>query len=134
MRIEIGPRDVEQESVVLARRDIPGRAGKSSAPLAGLSGAVGEMLDTIQADMLAAATVFRDANIQPAQDYEEFKQIVPSGWARAHWCGDLACEAKVKEDTKATIRLIPFEGGEGKGSCVVCGKEAKHTVYYAKAY
>jgi prolyl-tRNA synthetase len=135
LRIEIGPRDVEQESVVLARRDIPGRAGKSSTPMAGLAGAVREMLDTIQADMLAAASAFRDANIHPAADYEEFKQIVPNGWARAHWCGDIACEAEVKEDTKATSRNIPLDQGDvGPGVCIVCGQPAEEWAYWARAY
>jgi prolyl-tRNA synthetase len=135
LRIEIGPRDVEQESVVLARRDVPGRAGKSSTPLAGLAAAVEQMLATIQADMLATATAFRDANIHYARNYEELKQIVPQGWARAHWCGDLTCEAKVKEDTKATSRNIPLDQGDvGPGACIVCGQPAGEWAYWARAY
>jgi prolyl-tRNA synthetase len=93
------------------------------------------MLDTIQADMLAAASAFRDANIHPAADYEEFKQIVPNGWARAHWCGDIACEATVKEDTKATSRNIPLEQCDvGPGVCIVCGQPAEEWAYWARAY
>jgi prolyl-tRNA synthetase len=94
LRIEIGPRDVQQESVVLARRDVPGREGKSSVPMAGLAEAVGDWLDIIQADMLAAATAFRDANIHTPKGYEELKEIVADGWARAYWCGDIDCEAR----------------------------------------
>jgi prolyl-tRNA synthetase len=135
LRIEIGPRDVEQESVVLARRDIPGKAGKSSTPMAGLAGAAGDMLDTIQADMLAAATTFRDANIHEAKDYEELKQIVTDGWAKAYWCGDLACETRIKEETKATSRNIPLDQGDaGPGVCVVCKKPAEEWAYWARAY
>ncbi|MFN2169535.1 MAG: proline--tRNA ligase, partial [Anaerolineae bacterium] len=116
LRIEIGPRDVEKESVVFARRDIAGREGKSFVPMAGLTGAVGEMLDTIQENMLATATAFRDANIHEAKDYEALKAIVGNGWARAYWCGDDACEAKIKEDTKATSRCIPLDqAGAGPG-------------------
>jgi prolyl-tRNA synthetase len=135
LRIEIGPRDVEKQSVVLARRDIPGKAGKSFTPMAGLAQAVGDMLDTIQADMLAAATVFRDANIHQAEDYQQLKEIVGRGWARAYWCGDLACEAKIKEDTKATSRNIPLDQGDGSpGTCAVCGQPAREWAYWARAY
>jgi len=135
LRIEIGPRDVEKESVVLARRDVPGREGKTIVPMAGLADSVGEMLDTIQADMLAAATAFRDANIHEAGDYEELKAIVDGGWAKAYWCGDDACEAKVKEDTKATSRNIPLDQGDtGPGTCVVCGEQAEEWAYWARAY
>jgi prolyl-tRNA synthetase len=135
LRIEIGPRDVEKESVVFARRDIAGREGKSFVPMAGLTGAVGEMLDTIQENMLATATAFRDANIHEAKDYEALKEIVGSGWAKAYWCGDDACEAKIKEDTKATSRCIPLDQeGAGPGTCVVCGEPAEEWSYWARAY
>jgi prolyl-tRNA synthetase len=103
--------------------------------MAGLTGAAGDMLDTIQADMLAAATTFRDANIRDAKDYEELKQIVADGWAKAYWCGDVACEAKVKEDTKATSRNIPLDQGDaGPGVCVVCNRPAEKWAYWARAY
>jgi len=135
LRIEIGPRDVKKESVVLARRDIPGREGKSSVPMAGLVETVGNMLETIQADMLAAATAFRDANIHWANTYEELTEIVKDGWARAYWCNDPACEAKIKEDTKATNRCIPLDQeGTGPGRCVVCGQPAEKWSYWARAY
>jgi prolyl-tRNA synthetase len=135
LRIEIGPRDVEKESVVFARRDIPGREGKTFVPMAGLADSVGEMLDTIQANMLAGATAFRDANIHKAKDYEELKAIVAGGWAKAHWCGDEACEAKIKEDTKASNRNIPLDqGDEGPGLCIVCGEPAEAWSYWARAY
>jgi prolyl-tRNA synthetase len=135
LRIEIGPRDVEQKSVMFARRDIPGRAGKSSVPLAGLPNAVGDMLDTIQGDMLATATAFRDANIHEAKDYQDLKAIVADGWAKAYWCGDPACEAKIKEDTKATSRNIPLDQGDaGPGICIVCGEVAQEWAYWARAY
>jgi prolyl-tRNA synthetase len=135
LRIEIGPRDVENESVVFARRDIPGREGKSFVPMAGLAGAVGEMLDAIQANMLAEATAFRDANIHEAKDYDTLKEIVGSGWAKSYWCGNDACEAKIKEDTKATSRNIPLDQGDaGPGVCVVCGERAEEWAYWSRAY
>jgi len=135
LRIEIGPRDVEKESVVLARRDVPGRAGKTFAPMAGLPDAVGEMLDTIQADLLAAAAAFRDANISEPKDYGELKESVADAWAKAYWCGDDACEARIKEDTKATNRNIPLDQGDaGPGVCIVCGEPAEKWSYWARAY
>ena len=103
--------------------------------MAGLADAVGDMLDTIQADMLAAAATYRDAHIHQAKDYEELKAIVAGGWARAHWCGGGACEARIKEDTKATSRNIPLDQGDlGSGLCVVCGKPAEEWAYWARAY
>jgi prolyl-tRNA synthetase len=135
LRIEIGPRDVEQESVVLARRDIPGRAGKSNAPMAGVASAVDDLLQVIQADMLGAATQFRDAHIHEARDYEHLKQIVAEGWAKAYWCGDAACETQIKEDTRATSRNIPLRQGDaGPGLCVVCNRPAVEWAYWARAY
>ncbi len=134
LRIEIGPRDVEKNSVALARRDMPGKAGKQFVPQAGLAAAVTAMLNEIQASLLANATAFRDANIHEPKDYEDLKQIVQDGWAFAWWCGSAECEAKVKEDTKATTRNIPLEQPEGSGTCVVCGKKAEQKVYFARAY
>ncbi len=135
LRIEIGPRDVETQSVVLARRDIPGRSGKSSVPMAGLTIAVGGMLDTIQADMLAAATAFRDASIRQPRDYEELKQMVAESWVKAYWCNDVACEARIKEETKATNRCIPLDQGDGgPGLCIVCNRPAEAWSYWARAY
>ncbi len=135
LRLEIGPRDVEQGTGVLARRDLPGKAGKSSVPLASLADAVGHTLEAIQANMLAAATAFRDAHIHEARNYEELKEIVANGWARAYWCGDLECEARIKEDTRATNRCIPLDQeGAGPGVCVVCGRPAAEWSCWARAY
>ncbi len=134
LRIEIGPKDVEKESVALARRDIPGREGKSFVPQAGIAQTVAEMLTTIQAALLERATAFRDANIHDPKDYAGLQEVVRDGWAFSWWCGDAACEARVKEDTKATTRCIPLEGVEGEGTCIVCGKKATQKVYFARAY
>jgi prolyl-tRNA synthetase len=135
LRIEIGPRDVEKQNVVLARRDVPGKPGKSLAPMDGVAEAVGDMLDTIQAAMLASATAFRDANIHDAATLEELQAIVADGWARAYWCGDLACEARIKDETRATNRCIPLDQqGRGPGVCVVCGEPAQAWSYWARAY
>jgi len=135
LRMEIGPKDVEKGSVALARRDIPGRDGKTFVSQENLAATVSEMLVTIQAALLAKATAFRDSNIHAPQDYEELKQVVQNGWAFSYWCESKACEAKVKEDTKASTRCIPLEGQpDHAGQCIVCGAEAKRKVYFAKSY
>ena len=134
LRIEIGPRDLEKQSVALARRDMPGREGKTFVPQAGLPAAVSAMLTEIQASLLRKATAFRDANIHEPRDYDELKKIVEDGWAYAWWCGSKECEAKVKEDTRATTRNIPLEPPGGGGRCIVCGNPADKKVYFARAY
>ncbi|HTP03316.1 MAG TPA: proline--tRNA ligase [Anaerolineales bacterium] len=134
LRIEIGPRDVEKGTVAFARRDVPGKAGKTFVPRAGLAGAVQSMLVEIQAALLAKATAFRDANIHEPRDYEDLKHIVEDGWVFAWWCGSADCEAKVKDDTRATTRNIPLEQPGGAGTCIVCGRPAEKKVYFARGY
>jgi len=134
VRIEIGPKDVEKNSVALARRDKPGREGKSFVQQAGLVDTINQLLVDIQASLLKRATEYRDANIHDPKDYEELKQVVQDGWAFSYWCESKECEAKVKEDTKATTRNIPFEQPDHGGTCIVCGKPSKRKVYFAKAY
>jgi prolyl-tRNA synthetase len=134
LRIEIGPKDVEKGSVALARRDRPGREGKSFVPQAGLAATVADLLVDIQKSLLDRATVFRDSHIFDPKDYTELTEVVQNGWALSYWCESAECEAKVKEDTKATTRCIPLGQEEGSGKCIVCGEDAKHKVYFAKAY
>jgi prolyl-tRNA synthetase len=134
LRIEVGPKDVEKESVMTARRDQPGKPGKKILSQQNLAAQLSELLDEIQAALLAKATAFRDANIHEPRDYEHLKEIVLGGWAYSWWCGSKECEAKVKEDTKATTRCIPLQQPAGSGPCVVCGGESKERVYFARAY
>jgi len=141
LRIEIGPKDVEKGSVALARRDKPGKdpqkpgaGGKSFVPQAGLAAVVTDLLVDIQKSMLERATAFRDSHIFDPKDYAEFTEVVQHGWAYSYWCESPECEAKVKEDTKATTRCIPLGQETGKGKCIVCGEDAKHKVYFARAY
>src|SRR5215216_5040759 len=115
-RGEIGPKDVEKGSVALARRDRPGREGKSFVSQEGLAATVNELLAEIQTALLKRATAFRDANIHEPKDYEDLKRIVADGWAFAYWCESAECERKVKEETKATTRNIPFHQPEGEGT------------------
>lgn len=135
VRVEIGPRDLEKESVALARRDKPGREGKTFVPQQGLAETIAALLDDIHASMYAKAQAFFQEHTHEVETYDELQEVVQNGWAYAWWCGDPACEAKIKEDTKATSRCIPLEQPEvGEAKCVVCGRPAKHKVYFARAY
>ncbi|HEC21404.1 MAG TPA: proline--tRNA ligase [Chloroflexi bacterium] len=136
-RMEIGPRDVEKKSVVLARRDVPGKEGKQTAAQDRIIPAVTRLLTDIQRSMLRQATAFRDANIHEASDYEELKKAVADGWALIWHCGTAECEARIKEDTKATSRCFPLDlnkEGPGDATCAVCGKPAQGKAYFARAY
>lgn len=134
LRIEIGPKDVEKGVLTVARRDIPGKAGKSVLHPDNLEAQFGQLLDDIHHSMLKRATQFRDEHIFDPKDYEELREVVQHGWAFSWWCGSADCEAKVKEDTKATTRCIPLEQPGGEGRCIVCGQRATQKVYFARAY
>ena len=119
---------------MLARRDVPGRDGKSFVPVEGLADAVSDTLTDIQTNLLARATEFRDANTSESSDYESLREAATQGFARAWWCGDAACEDKVKDDIKATTRCIPSDQPGGSGACIVCGKPAEEITIFARAY
>jgi len=134
LRLEIGPKDVQNGTVMAARRDIPGKAGKTLIQQDQIAAEVSELLKTIQASLLQRATDFRDSNIHEPKDYADLQNIVQNGWAYAWWCENAACEAKVKEDTKATTRCIPLDQEGGSGRCIVCGQPASRKVHFARAY
>lgn len=134
LRLEIGPRDVAQGTVVLARRDMPGREGKLTVPRTGLSEQVGTLLEDIQAALYRRALAFRKEHTFEPVDYQELQEAVERGFALAWWCGSPACEARVKEETRATTRCIPFDQPGGVGHCVVCGLPADRKVIFARAY
>lgn len=134
VRIEIGPKDVEKGTVAIARRDKPGKEGKSFIPQTGLAEVIKNLLTDIHTSLLARATAFRDSHIFDPKDYNELKEVVQHGWAFSYWCESAECEAKVKEDTKATTRCIPLNQEEGHGKCIVCGRDARRKVYFARAY
>lgn len=135
LRLEIGPKDVANNSVALARRDIQGREGKSFVPQAGIAQTVSEMLDAIQANMLEKATQFRDEHIYEPKYYDQFKEIIQNdGWCYVWWKPNAENEAVIKEETKATLRCIPLDQPGGKGKCIFSGEETDQKVYFAKAY
>ncbi len=133
LRIEIGPRDLAASQAMLVRRDT---GEKVPAPLTSLSEQVPILLDDLQRALLARARAFRDANTHTVADYAGFQRVMddPGGFIVAHWCGDAACEAAIQEDTRATIRCIPFEGQTGPGVCVRCGQPAAERAVFARAY
>ena len=134
LRIEIGPKDVAKNSVALARRDRPGREGKTFVPREGLAAAVRDALASIQKALYDRALEFRKANTRDPKTYEEFRGAVESGFAFSFWCGNAECEARVKEETKATIRNIPLEQPGGTGPCIACGTAAKERAIFGRAY
>jgi prolyl-tRNA synthetase len=133
LRIELGPKDLAKGSVVCVKR--VGRQ-KSFVPLAELEPRVQGLLDEIQREMYEAARARRDAATFPVDDYDEFKRKIedPGGFLLAHWCGDAMCEARVQDETKATIRCLAFDQPEERGRCVVCAQPSPKRAHFAKAY
>jgi prolyl-tRNA synthetase len=133
VRIEVGPRDLEQEQVVVARRDT---GDKGPMALASLGDHVRGLMGEIQAELRRQAGAFtREHTIRPAS-YDEMRSflLASGGFAVAPWCGGADCEAKVKSDTKATIRFLPVDPVKPEGPCIVCGREAVDEATWARAY
>lgn len=133
IRVEIGPRDIENNQCILVRRDT---MEKITVSLDELEDKVNELLSIIQKEMLEKARTNRDTHTYSATDLEELVKTVEEkpGFIKAMWCGETECEDKIKELTGATSRCMPFEQEKISGKCVCCGKEAKHMVYWGKAY
>ncbi len=133
VRIEIGPRDIEANKAVLARRDT---GEKIEINLDELEVKVAELLDQIQIEMLERARAHREEHTYTATDYADFLDILENkpGFVKAMWCGDRVCEDKVKEDAAATSRCMPFEQEKLSDKCICCGKPASKMVYWGKAY
>ncbi len=141
VRVELGPKDVAKQAAMLARRDRPGKEGKTSASLADLPTTITKLLAEIQQSLHDKALAFRRANTHEALTFAEFKRAVESGFAFSPWCGSSDCEAKIKEETRATMRCIPLDQAAvlGKevasgGACVYCGKPAAKRAIFGRAY
>ena len=142
VRIEIGPRDLEQGTVALSRRDLPHKQ-KSFLPAAEVPATLPGILGEIQAALLQRATEFRDANLQKIDTKEDFyafftpksasKPEIHGGFALTHWNGSPAVEEQIKNDLKVTIRCIPFGDGE-PGTCPFTGESSPRRVVWAKSY
>ena len=133
VRVEIGPKDIEANQAVLVRRDT---GEKVIVALDELEIKVEQMLDTMQKEMLERAREHRDAHTSVAVAYDEFKDAIANkpGFVKAMWCGEQSCEDKIKEETTATSRCMPFNQEKISDVCVCCGKPAKSMVYWGKAY
>ena len=133
VRIELGPKDIENGSCIVVRRDTH---EKITVALDELSDKLAEILGAMQSDMLERARLRRDESIYDVTEYDDFKRTIDNkpGFVRAMWCGDEACENKIKEDTTATSRCMPFEQETLSNKCICCGKAAKKLVIWGKAY
>ena len=143
LRVEIGPRDIAQDSVFVGRRD-KGPKEKASIQRDAFVKTVVSMLDDIQGSLFDRAQRFRDehtVNIDSKDDFygfftpsEEKEACIHGGFALSHWCEGLGCEEKIKEDLSVTIRCIPLEGERETGGCILCGNDSTRRVVFAKAY
>ncbi len=136
VRVEIGPKDLAKDACAVARRDIPGRDGKQfDIPLSGAAGHINTLLRTIQKSLFDKAKAFRDGTMRTATSYDEFKRMIEEpGFVWAHWDGTQATEDRIQTETKATIRVIPFDGPTEPGACMVTGKPSERAVVFARAY
>ena len=133
LRVEVGPKDIEAGKCVICRRDT---REKIEVTFDALEAKVAEVLDKMQVEMLERARAHREAHTYTATSYDEFKQIFgeKAGFVKAMWCGDQACEDKIKEDLSVTSRCMPFEQEHLSDTCVCCGKPANKMVYWGRAY
>ncbi len=132
-RIEIGPKDIENNKCVFVRRDT---REKIEVSLDEVETKAAELLDTIQSDMYETAKKHLETHIYNAVTWEEFCDIINNkpGFVKAMWCGDRTCEDKIKDELAATSRCMPFEQEQLSAACVCCGKPAKKMVYWGRAY
>ncbi len=137
VRIELGPKDLEKQSCVVGRRDVPGKEGKQvGVPLAGVAQHVDRLLREMQTNLYERARKFRDAASYEVNSWDEFKTKIeePGGFLWAHWDGTRETEDRIAEETKATIRCIPFDRKKEPGKCILTGKPSEGRVVFAKAY
>jgi len=133
VRIAIGPRDLENGTVEVARRDT---LEKQVVPMDGIDLFIQQLLNDIQENIYNKALVFRNEMITPVETYEEFKEVLQNkgGFVSAHWDGTPETEQKIKDETKATIRCIPFDQVLEEGKCVYSGKPSNGRVLFALSY
>jgi len=133
VRLAIGPRDVANGTVEIARRD---GGDKMSVSVDGLETVVARTLDEVQQGLFDRALAHREANTTSVDTYDELREVLDTkgGFVRMHWDGTTETEARIKDETKATIRCIPLEGYEEAGTDPVSGRPSKGRVLYARAY
>jgi prolyl-tRNA synthetase len=134
LRIEVGPRDVQNERVALVRRDT---RAKEEVAISGVVERAQQLLEQVQHALFERARVFREANTSTVDSYAEFKEVMQErrGFLRAYWCGSADCEARIKAETRATIRVIPEDAeADGAGVCICDGQPARQRVLFAQSY
>jgi prolyl-tRNA synthetase len=133
VRLAIGPRDLQNNTVELVRRDT---LEKRVVPVEGIDTLITDLLDEIQQNMYQKALQFRNQNTIPVNTWEEFKEVIASkgGFVSAHWDGTTETEEKIKDETKATIRCIPLNNALEEGKCIYSGKLSRQRVLFAVAY
>ena len=133
VRLAMGARDLENGTVEIARRDTK---EKTTVALDGLVESIEKLLEDIQQRIYQKALAFREANTHKVDTYEEFKQVLDekSGFVLAHWDGTSETEDRIKDETKATIRCIPYNAPEEEGKCILTGKPSTRRVLFARAY
>lgn len=136
VRLEIGPRDLDNDVVTVSRRDRPAKESKSTVPISALATEIPGLLEEIQNAMFQAAAEFRLERTAQPGDYGEMVEFLSEakGFAQAPWCSSPDCETKVKDETKATIRVLPMEQEDPGGSCIVCGAKADELATWAQSY
>ncbi len=136
VRVELGPKDMEKRSCVLGRRDRPGKDGKEiGVPLEQAADRIDALLRDIQGNLFAKARTFRDRSTRTAESYDQFKSMIEEpGFIWAHWDGTRETEDRIQQETKATIRCIPFDGSTDAGRCIVTGAPSPRRVVFARAY
>jgi prolyl-tRNA synthetase len=132
IRIEIGPKDVENKKVTVFRRDV---MQKFAVEESHVEREVERLLEEIQKNLFERAKIFMEKNTSEANTFDGFKELIEKGgFVKMKWCGNIECEKEIKDETTATVRVIPFGDGRVKGRCVKCGKEARYLAYFAKSY
>lgn len=133
IRLEIGKKELKENTVTVYRRE---EKIKIKYPREGIQEIIVKMLKEIQKNLLDKAKIFLQENTRKVTDYKEFKEIMGTkkGFIKAFWCEDTKCEQKIKEETKATTRVLPFEEKEQQGNCIYCGNKAKYQWIFAQAY
>jgi prolyl-tRNA synthetase len=133
LRLELGPKDIEKNSVMTVKR--VGRV-KTPVSMDEVETKIPQLLDEIQRELFEAALERRESATREVNDYDEFKRVNDEhgGFLLAHWCGDAACETRIQEETKATIRCLAFDQPEEPGACVACGGASPKRAHFAKSY
>jgi prolyl-tRNA synthetase len=130
VRVELGPKDISEGKAVLVRRDT---GEKTKVEMDKVASSLNKLMDEIQNNLFKKAKKFLDDNTYVAKNYKEFKEMIGKGFVKVNWCGKEECDLKIKEETQATNRIIPF-GDKKKGKCIYCGDNTETIAYFAKAY